>query len=361
MLYINGRFLTQPMTGVERYAYSICMVLAESGQPFTVVCPKGPVRKEYDVSRLNIIHYGFGGSHFWEQCVLPWFFVGKKDYLLLSLMGLGTILIRHKIMTIHDLSFLRSPSWFSRKYYWYYKFMTPLAARTSSHIITVSEFSKSEILHFYPFLSEDKISVVYNAINSSIFKIDNTVTTAKERFVLTVSSIDPRKNFTSLLEAFNGIKGVKLYIAGNYNKVFQKQKGLLQDRNDVKFLGRVSDSELLELYNQADCFVMPSLYEGFGLPPLESMACGCPVLVSDIPVVREICADAARYFNPHSVEDIRRAIREQLECDDSTRNEQIRRGLENLDRFSWLRSGNKIVEIVEKSSHCRPEKATNRE
>lgn len=361
MLYINGRFLTQPMTGVERYAYSICMALAELGQPFTVVCPNGPVRKEYDVSRLNIIHYGFGGSHFWEQCVLPCFFVGKKDFLLLSLTGLGTILVRHKIMTIHDLSFLRSPSWFSRTYYFYYRFMTPLAARTSSHILTVSEFSKSEILHFYPFLSEDKISVVYNAINSSLFKTDNTVTAAKERFVLTVSSIDPRKNFPRLLEAFNGIEGVKLYIVGDYNQVFQKQKGLLQDRNDVKFLGRVSDSELLELYNQADCFVMPSLYEGFGLPPLEAMACGCPVLVSDIPVVREICADAARYFNPHSVEDIRRAIREQLECDDSTRNEQIRRGLENLDRFSWLRSGNKIVEIVEKSSHSRPEKATNRE
>ena len=361
MLYINGRFLTQPMTGVERYAYSICMALAELGLPFTVVCPNGPVRKEYDVSRLNIIHYGFGGSHFWEQCVLPWFFVGKKDFLLLSLTGLGTILVRHKIMTIHDLSFLRSPSWFSRTYYFYYRFMTPLAARTSSHILTVSEFSKSEILHFYPFLSDDKVSVVFGAPNCNLFKQDKSVPAAKERFVLTVSSIDPRKNFIRLLEAFNGIKDAKLYIVGDYNQVFQKQEGLLQDRADVRFLGRVSDSELLELYNQADCFVMPSLYEGFGLPPLEAMACGCPVLVSDIPVVREICADAARYFNPHSVEDIRRAIREQLECDDSTRNEQIRRGLENLDRFSWLRSGNKIVEIVEKSSHSRPEKATNRE
>ena len=360
MLYINGRFLTQPMTGVERYAYSICMALAELGRPFTVVCPNGPVRKEYDVRSLNIIHYGFGGSHFWEQCVLPCFFVGKKDYLLLSLTGLGSILIRHKIMTIHDLSFLRSQSWFSRTYYFYYRFMTPLSARTSSHILTVSEFSKSEILHFYPFLSEDKISVAYNAINSSLFKIDNTVTAAKERFVLTVSSIDPRKNFSRLLEAFNGIKDVRLYIVGNYNQVFQKQESLLQDRNDVRFLGRASDRELLELYNQADCFVLPSLYEGFGLPPIEAMACGCPVLVSDIPVEREICADAARYFNPYSVEDIRRAIREQLECDDSARNEQIERGLNNVGRFSWLRSGTKIVEIVEKTL-SRPEKATKRE
>ncbi len=355
MLYINGRFLTRPMTGVERFAYSICVAMAESGKSFAVICPKGPIRKEYDVSRLNIIHYGFGGSHFWEQCVLPWFFAGKKDYMLLSLTGLGTILMRNKIMTIHDLSFLRSPSWFSRTYYWYYRFMTPLAVRTSRHILTVSEFSKSEILHFYPFLSDDKVSVIYSAINSNLFRRDNSVPAAKERFVLTVSSIDPRKNFARLLEAYNGIKGTKLYIVGNYNQIFQKQDDLLQDRNDVKFLGRASDRELLELYNQAVCFVLPSLYEGFGLPPLEAMACGCPVLVSDIPVEREICADAARYFNPYSVEDIRRTIREQLECDDSTRNEQIERGFSNITRFSWRRSAGIIIEIVEKL-HCRQEK-----
>lgn len=346
-IYINGRFLTQPITGVERYAYHICKTFAELGRPFTLVCPNAPIRKEYDVSNLTVMHYGFGGSHFWEQCVLPFFFVGKKDYLLLSLTGLGSILIRHKIMTIHDLSFLRTPSWFSRNYYWYYRFMTPLAARTSSHILTVSEFSKSEILHFYPFLSDDKISVVYNAINRCLFKIDKAIPAAKERFVLTVSSIDPRKNLARLLEAFKGIKDTKLYIVGNYNQVFQKQEDLLPDRTDVTYLGRASDSELLELYNQADCFVLPSLYEGFGLPPLEAMACGCPVLVSDIPVEREVCADAARYFDPRSVEDIRRAICEQLECDVETRKEQIERGLVNVNRFSWQLSVGRIMEIVE--------------
>ena len=169
-IYINGRFLTQPMTGVERYAYNLCKAMARLHQPFTVVCPKAPIHQDYDVSDLTIVHYGIGNSHFWEQCVLPFFFIGKKDYMVLSFTGLGSILIRHKVMTVHDLSFLKNPSWYSRTYYWYYKFMTPLAVKTSQHILTVSEFSKSEILGFYPFLKAENISVVYNAIDRQLFK-----------------------------------------------------------------------------------------------------------------------------------------------------------------------------------------------
>ncbi len=349
MLYINGRFLTQPMTGVERYAYSICMALTELHQPFVLVCPKAPILEGYDVSGFTIVRFGPGNSHFWEQCVFPWFFVGKKDYMVLSLTGLGSILIRNKIMTIHDLSFLRDPSWFSRRYYWFYRIMTPLAVRTSRHILTVSEFSKGEIRHFYPFLSDDRISVVYNAIKENVFESREDVPAPSERFVLTVSSIDPRKNFKRLLEAYKGVEGVKLYIVGNYNPIFQKQEGLSDQRPDVRFLGRATDQELLRLYNQAECFVFPSLYEGFGLPPVEAMACGCPVLASDIPVLREVCADAATYFNPLDTDDIRKTIIQQLSADDSAINAQRERGFRNIGRFSWKRSASVIMKIVERS------------
>lgn len=346
MLYINGRFLTQPMTGVERYAYNICKALARLQQSFTLVCPKAPIHQDYDVSDLNIVHFGIGNSHFWEQCVLPFFFFGKKDYLVVSFTGLGSILIPHKMMTIHDLAFLKNPSWYSRAYYWYYKLMTPLAVKTSQHILTVSEFSKSEILRFYPFLKENKISVIYNAIDNLLFKRLSDIPPAKEPFVLCVSSIDPRKNFARLIEACQGLTGAKLYIVGKYNRIFNQQMELDTDSDHIHFLGRVSDEELVRLYNQAVCFVFPSLYEGFGLPPLEAMACGCPVLVSDIPVEREVCGDAALYFNPLEPSEILRIITQYLSNTDVIKKTMRQKGYDNIKRFSWENSANVLMEII---------------
>lgn len=341
-IYINGRFLTQPMTGVERYAYNICKALASLHQPFTIVCPKAPIHQGYDVSNLNIVHYGIGNSHFWEQCVLPFFFIGKKDYLVLSFTGLGSILIRHKVMTVHDLSFLKNPSWYSRAYYWYYRFMTPLAVKTSQHILTVSEFSKSEILRFYPFLKPECISVIYNAIDRQLFKPETNPINAVP-FVLCVSSLDPRKNFSRLIEACQGLTGAKLYIVGKYNRVFSQQIDLATSSDNIRFLGRVSDEELVCLYNRAACFVFPSLYEGFGLPPLEAMACGCPVLVSDIPVEREVCGDAALYFNPLDPHDILHTIIQYLNDADVIKEKMRQKGYENINRFSWEKSADALI------------------
>ena len=354
MLYINGRFLTQPMTGVERYAYNICKALAALHQPFIIVCPKTPIHQDYDVSDLNIVHYGIGNSHFWEQCVLPFFFIGKKDYLIVSFTGLGSILIRHKVMTVHDLSFLKNPSWYSRAYYWYYRFMTPLAVKTSQHILTVSEFSKSEILGFYPFLKAEKISVVYNAIDRQLFKplTSDIKHQTSAPFVLCVSSIDPRKNFARLIEACQGLTGANLYIVGKYNRVFSQQMQLDTTSDHIQFLGRVSDDELVRLYNQAACFVFPSLYEGFGLPPLEAMACGCPVLVSDIPVEREVCGDAAQYFNPLDSKNILHTITQYLNDADVIKEKMRQKGYENITRFSWEKSAQVLMKIVNEETNC---------
>ena len=348
-IYINGRFLTQPMTGVERYAYNMCKALAELRQPFTIICPNAPIQACYDVSGLQIIHYGCGNSHFWEQCVLPFFFIGKKNYVVLSFTGLGSILIRHKIMTIHDLSFLENPKWFSRAYYWWYKIMTPLAVRTSQHILTVSAFSKQEIRRFYPFIKAQDITVIYNATDESLFRPLPQVATPPERFALAVSSLDPRKNFNRLIEAFNDIQGCKLYIVGARHHVFMQQDDSAAQQENIHYLGRVSDDELVMLYNQAVCFIFPSLYEGFGLPPIEAMSCGCPVLVSDIPVLREVCGDAATYFNPLDVNDIRQAIKHFLATSQGDRNDVTSRRHTRsypLVKFSWETSAKTLISLL---------------
>ena len=344
-IYINGRFLTQPMTGVDRYAYSMCKAMARLQQPFTIVCPQAPIHKDYDVSGLTIVHYGIGNSHFWEQCVLPLFFLGKKDYLVLSFTGLGSVLIRHKVMTVHDLSFLYNRSWFSKAYYWWYRIMTPLAIKTSRHLITVSQFSKQEIMRFYPFIQEEQISVAYGAVDSTRFHRLSSVPATEHPFALAVSSIDPRKKFPMLVKAFKGIDGCLLYIVGKQNHVFSQQNGLDEELPNVRFLGRVSDEELTRLYNQAVCFIFPSIYEGFGLPLLEAMTCGCPVLASDIPVFREVCGDAAIYFNPYDETSIRNAIAHFLSLNKEEQEKLQTAGYEHAQRYSWEQSARSIIDL----------------
>lgn len=331
------------MTGVERYAYSICRALIDLQQSFVIICPNADIQPCYDTSNMQIIRYGVGNSHFWEQCILPFYFIGKKDYIVLSFTGLGSILIRNKIMTVHDLSFLYNRTWFSKAYYWWYKLMTPLAIRTSRAVITVSNYSKQEMLRFYPFIQENKINVVYGGLDTNRFYQQNTASPSAQRFALAVSSLDPRKNFTMLIKAFKGIKDCLLYIVGKHNHVFTQQQGLNKDSDNIRFLGRVSDEELLRLYNQAECLLFPSIYEGFGLPLLEAMACGCPVLVSDIPVFREVCGDAAGYFNPHNKTDIHDAIIHYLNSPTQEKEAMREKGLQVIKRFSWTDSAKRII------------------
>lgn len=341
-IYVNGRFLTQRRTGVERYAYELCKAMSQIGMQFTIVCPRQPMATDYDVSMFHIVRYGIGASHFWEQCVLPFFFLGKRDYIVLSFTGLGSILVPNKIMTIHDLSFLENPSWFSKAYYYYYKLMTPLAARTSKALITVSEFSKKEILRFYPFIGKDRIHVVYNACNAASFS-SRRYHNPGEQYALAVSSIDPRKNLPTLIRAFADASiGCKLYVVGNRNKVFAGQDGVDFTSGNVEFLGRVDDDRLSRLYAGATCFVSSSLYEGFGLPLLEAMTCGCPVVCSDIPVYHEVCGDSALYFDPLSPDDLRSAVCRMNSLDGAER-ERLRQSMhDNLQRFSWIKSAQAI-------------------
>lgn len=343
MIYINGRFLTQPLTGVNRYAYEMVTALRKNGVDFKIICPKQNLNEVYNVCNFEIVKFGFGHSHCWEQLSLPFFFFGKKNFILVSFTGLGPIIIKSKISTIHDLAFLENPSWYSFSYRFFYRFVTPFVINSCRHILTVSNFSKSEIVRYYNIKLSD-VSVIYNACceswNSAFF--DKNL---DKPYFLCVASIEPRKNFPQLIEVFRDLKDLNLLIVGSYSKVFSRNN-LGTIPSNVFFLGRVDDAKLAQLYKNAKAFIYPSLYEGFGLPPIEAMHFGCPVLLSDIPVFREVCNDAAIYFNPKDKISITNAIKFFNQLDDAERIKIINAGFENIKRFSWGQSALQLIKIL---------------
>lgn len=342
MIYINGRFLLQHQTGVNRFAYELTKAIISNGVPVTIVCPNGEICNDYDVTAFNIKRFGFGASHFWEQLILPFFFLMNAG-VLVSFTGLGPVLLRRKIITIHDLAFYKNPSWYSKLYVLFYKLMTPLCAKTSKCILTVSEFSKKEI-HTNLKVALDKVFVLYNAVSDKFKTSDHRF--VYERYILAVSTMDPRKNFKRLVDAFmqwDGDAQVKLYLVGGKNPIFAS--GDIVENESIKWLGRVSDEELVRLYQNAECFVYPSLYEGFGIPPLEAMASGVPVIVSDIPPLREVCGDAALYVNPIDIASISSAFT-QINNDVDLKKELIQRGKERCGYFSWANSAAKFIDII---------------
>lgn len=348
-IYINGRFLCQRQTGVNRFAYEMTKALVLLGINVTVITPKEEIRDEYDVTMFDIVRFGFGTSHFWEQLVLP-FYCLFRNALLVNFTGLGPIAVKNKIITIHDLAFYENPRWYSKAYSFFYKLMTPICASTSRFILTVSEFSKQEI-HRLLKIPYDKIEVLYNAVSDKFLSGGNTETDKTgELYVLAVSTIDPRKNFVRLIHAFDKWEqkgNIKLYVVGGESSVFSSS--IREIIENVKWLGRVSDDELLAYYNKARCFVYPSLYEGFGIPPLEAMACGTPVVVSDIPPLREVCGNAAVYVDPYNETDIISGIN-RVCFNNELRLRMIENGFKRTKSFAWQKSAEKLIKIIDNLS-----------
>lgn len=346
MLYINGRFLTQKMTGVHRFAYNLCRALVRAGVECRIIMPCAPVVSCYDVNGLDIVKYGKCSGHLWEQVVLPFYMRKHKKNLLLNFTSLGPIAVSNKIITIHDLAFLENPKWYSRSYYLFYKFLTPICAKTSKVILTVSEFSKKEIVRLLG-INESKIYVIYNA--ADVLDCGNSadiINSIPSDFILAVSSLDPRKNFIRLMEAFAKMPDHNLVVVGGANKVFS-DVSLPEGIKNVTFLGRVSDTSLVYLYRHAKAFVYPSLFEGFGIPPIEAMTYGCPVIVSDLDVLHEVCADSALYVDPYSVEDMIERIL-YLYNNEEAREILIAKGMKNVERFNWDKSSEALIKVINK-------------
>lgn len=264
------------------------------------------------------------------------------------------------VTTIHDISFEHFKDIFTKKDYFLQKHLIPYAARRSKAIITVSEYSKKDICTRYG-VNANHVKVTYNAPADQYRKMELTPE-AKERirtrygikedYILSVGNLQPRKNIKRLLEAYIQFKketqaSIPLVIVGKkawmYEDIFNHlEAGEIQ--NDIIFTGYVSDEDLIGIYNMASIFVYPSIFEGYGLPVAEAMACGVPVATSNVTAIPEVAGDACILFDPTEVDEIKSSIN-QLYSNLELRERCIQRGYVQVDKFNWKYSANETYQI----------------
>jgi glycosyltransferase involved in cell wall biosynthesis len=344
-IWVNARFLTQQKSGVQQFAIEISRELRKINPNINFVSPKNIIN--HDVAKeLNVLTYGNSKGQLWEQSELPKFLKKHNKALLINLCNSAPVNYPNSIVTIHDMAFMENPKWFSFSFRKWYNFMIPKIAKKAKHIITVSEFSKSEIQNNIN-ISPKKISVVYNGLNSELLKYNTCEKkTDNNKLILTVGSINLRKNLRPLIEAFNELKldNHKLYVVGGKSANFKSEK-LNFDNDSIKFMGYLSDNELWALYNKADLLVFPSLYEGFGIPILEALYFNCPILVNNLPVFKELYSTfTLNYTEGNDSENYKKSLSSltaQLKTKEN--NKEVLTSL-----FSYSKSATSINKIIEK-------------
>jgi len=265
---------------------------------------------------------------------------------------------RCTIATIFDFSFILFPEWHPKERVRYFKKNFWKNIEKTNRIITISNYIKKEGIGFG--LPKEKLRVIHLGVDQEFFRIyppqDLRLLKKQyrlpEHFMLFVGSIEPRKNLKNLISAYLSLdkeirKDIKLVLAGFKGWENGEIMELLKKvKSDVVYLGYLSIIELGKLYNPATLFVYPSLYEGFGLPPLEAMACGCPVVVSDAASMPEVCGDAAQYVDPHDIDSIAHGIVRVL-SDGARRRSLIARGLARSRLFNWERAAKDHIAVFE--------------
>jgi len=344
--YINAKFLQDAqLSGVGRYGLEIACRLHQAFPKAPLLVPKNVPQKWFDLLPLQKIGRLHGAA--WEQIDLP-LYLRNENVPLLNLANTAPLFYRNNALVIHDVLALTNPHWYSRKARFYFSLLLPRCARSSSCLISVSDYSRSEIARIFK-ISKEEILVA--PCSAGDFWKPDLSTNTEGRYILGVSSIDPRKNFATLIRAFLLLDdpSLRLFIIGNRHKAFASSNLQIPKEaiNRVIFRGFLSDVELRKLYTHAEAFVFPSLAEGFGIPPLEAMRCSCPVIVSDIPVFRENYQEAALYIDPLNAQEIADTIADLLN-NFPMRQNLIRKGLERSLAFSWDATAETILSALEK-------------
>lgn len=238
--------------------------------------------------------------------------------------------------------------------------LIPYAAKNSACVFTVSSHAKQDIQEHYS-IPEDKVIVTYNATDPSFRKLTSSELMVEElkkkfeikanRYILSVGNLQPRKNLVRLIRAFIKLKKtepeIQLVLVGKKAWMYDEiLKAAIEGSEDIIFTDYVDQEELVRLYNGAELFVYPSFFEGFGIPPLEAMACGVPVVVANATSLPEVVGDAGSYFDPFDIDSILESIKKML-YDRELRERSIERGYERVKAFAWERSSRIIMDTYQ--------------
>ncbi|MBD8688576.1 MULTISPECIES: glycosyltransferase family 4 protein [unclassified Rhizobium] len=352
--FINGRFLTQKTSGVQRFAREIVKALdrhlasQKASEDWVLLAPENAPR-DLDLSAIRQQNTGGLSGHIWEQTQL---YAASRRGRLINLCNSGPVLHGRSLTVIHDAMIFRTPENFSRPYRAVHGTLGHVLSRRG-RIATVSEFSKRELAET---IGAKNVSVIPNSCEhlasiQSDETVLNRLNLVPQTYLLFVGSPTPNKNIHRAVEAIGSMGGEApqfVVVGATASSVFN---GDAQDASNspgtdrVIFTGRLTDEEIVALYANAAALLFPSLYEGFGIPPLEAMLLGCPVLSSSIEPAQEVCGRAALYFDPHNAHDIVRAIRD-LTANPQLRGDMIAQGHLRAAEFSWDRSANSLLKAI---------------
>jgi glycosyltransferase involved in cell wall biosynthesis len=370
---INGRFLAAKRTGVQRAAYNLirALVSVDRDNEYVLFTAEDQVDNP-DWKRANVtvvpsrIREGESiRNHFWEQFTLPKLALKHNVDILHSPANLAPLFYKGRsVVHIHDLCFAVNPQWFSFSFRTLYNFVIPRLARRAAKVITNSNNSRNDLLQFCD-LQAERVSQVYWAVDDLFMQEQDpkkpTTPWQLNDYILYVGSLEPRKNIGTLLEAYELLRAshpeikTKLVLIGGESPLFAEVRlKVKRFKEDVLFKGFVNDEALRDFYRHASLFVYPSLYEGFGLPPLEAMASGAPVVTTMTSSLPEVVGDAAMMVSPHDIKQLAETMGIVL-GDADLRARLIAAGREQVRKFNWYRVARNTLAVYYEVYNSAPE------
>lgn len=349
-ILINGKFLASRITGVQRYALELFRhmdtILDEpSFQNLRLVClVPHEVQVDPGWRQIELRRVGFNSGNLWEQFDLP---IHARGMLLFSPANTGPIFYSNQVITFHDAAVFAVPEAYSTLFRLKYWVIFNILGRSARLVLTDSAFSQGELSHYLG-IPRERFRVILlggdhlREISADVGILQKHALKPKS-YLLSVASQSYHKNFVRVLKAAELVGPIVEFAAagGSFNQIFQKTE-LDSRQSNVRVLGYINDRELKALYENALGFIFPSLYEGFGLPILEAMNTGCPVLCSNAASIPEVGGQAVLYFDPQNIEDMASVIRKFL-ADPALRADLQTRARERAAIFPWELTARKTL------------------